>query len=134
MSNVIFLINLPVCTLIAGGGGGGWGALVSLLEHVPCTSFMSNVHVHPSCQMSMYILHVKCHLPYKSACVYFDSQGWGALVSLLEHVPCTSFMSNVIFLINLPVCTLIATGGGGVFKTYTQSYTWSSKEKEMTYS
>ena len=32
-------------------------------------------------------------------------------VSLLEHVTGTSFMSNVIFLINLPVCTLIATGG-----------------------
>ena len=36
-----------------------------------------------------------------------------ALVSLLEHVTGTSFMSNVIFLINLPVCTLIAMGGGG---------------------
>ena len=79
----------------------------------------------------MYILHVKCHLPYKSACVYFDSHGGrgcrnlvakgsefliivnAVLVSLLEHVTCTSFMSNVIFLIYLPVCTLIATGGGG---------------------
>ena len=49
----------------------------------------------------MYILPVKCHLPYKSACVYFDSHGGRA----------SSFMSNVIFLINLPVCTLIATGG-----------------------
>ena len=36
-----------------------------------------------------------------------------ALVSLLEHVTGTSFMSIVIFLINLPVCTLIAMGGGG---------------------
>ena len=35
MSNVICLINLPVCTLIAMGGGG--------LEHVTCTSFLSNV-------------------------------------------------------------------------------------------
>ena len=79
----------------------------------------------------MYILHVKCHLPYKSACVYFDSHGGrgcrnlvakgseyliivnAVLVSLLEHVTCTSFMSYVIFLINLPVCTLIAMGGGG---------------------
>ena len=51
----------------------------------------------------MYILPVKCHLPYKSACVYFDSHGGRA----------SSFISNVIFLINLPVCTLIAMGGGG---------------------
>ena len=75
----------------------------------------------------MYILHVICHLPYKSACVYFDSHGGrggnlvakgseyliivsAVLVSLLEHVTCTSFVSIVIFLINLPVCTLIATG------------------------
>ena len=36
-----------------------------------------------------------------------------ALVSLLEHVTGTYFMSNVIFLIILPVCTLIAMRGGG---------------------
>ena len=49
MSNVNFLINLPMCTLIAMGGGGGVFKTypnhipVSLLEHVTGTSFMSNV-------------------------------------------------------------------------------------------
>ena len=37
-----------------------------------------------------------CHFRYKSACVYFDSHGGE---------------EGVIFVINLPECTLIAMGG-----------------------
>ena len=51
----------------------------------------------------MYILYVKCHLRYKSACVYFDSHGG---------------RGGVIFVINLPVCTLIAMEGGGCHLRY----------------
>ena len=75
MSNVIFLINLPVCTLIATGGGGGRNLVAKGSEYLIIVSAVP--------------------------------------VSLLEHVTCTSSMSNVIFLIHLPLCTLIAMGGGG---------------------
>ena len=49
MSNVIFLINLPMCNLIAMGEGGVFKTYpnhipVSLLEHVTGTSSMSNVN------------------------------------------------------------------------------------------
>ena len=85
----------------------------------------------------MYILHVKCHLHYKSACVYLDSNGGrgrnlvakgseyliivnAVLVSLLEHVTCTSFMSNVIFLINLPCVYFDSHGGRGMQESGSQ--------------
>ena len=99
MSNVIFLINLPVCTLIAMGGGG-------IILHVKCHLPYKSACVYFESHRGGIILHVKCHLPYKSACVNFDSHGGGGGGA-------SSFMSNVIFLINLPMCTLIAMEGGG---------------------
>ena len=70
MSNVIFLINLPVCTLIAMGGA--FMSNVIFLTNLPvCTLIVMGWGGVRACYM--YILPVKCHLPYKSACVYFDS-------------------------------------------------------------
>ena len=100
--------------------------------HVKCHLFYKSACVYFDTVRAcyMYILHVKCHLPYKSACVYFDSHGGrgcrnlvakgseyliivnAVLVSLLEHVTCTSFMSNVIFLPYKSACVYFDSHGG----------------------